>query len=255
MELLACGVNLGAEGVNRLLGRHQGCVRARECALGVGGGRLELDKRQAPILPLLEPLAMLRGQGNRFLLELGNLVLEGFRGVSGEFDRLVGPLQPIVRRPEPGGHVGFLDLRVDPSLPRGFLLRFELGQGRPGGAQRLVLAGAGKFAIAERGAHLGEPAGGLGDPFVETAQLALGVVPFAGQRDQQAIGVVPGHRGLAFPFPGLFEHGLRLGRVPLHLGQAFASRGQPADDGSELGILVLDVLSQPHEIGAAADRA
>ena len=175
VEFLAGGIDLEPEGVDGLFGRRQRRIRPSQGTLGVGGPGFEFGQGHGPVPALLEPFAVLGGQRDRLLLQLGDLPLQGLGGVAGEFDRLLRPFEAIRRRPEPGRDVGLLHLPVNPAFASGFLFGLERREARTGGAEGLILPGAGQLAVSEGRPDLGQPTCGLGDSLVEASELVLSI--------------------------------------------------------------------------------
>ena len=122
VALLARGVQRAPRAGHLALRAGQRRLRIGQLGIGVGARGLELLERYLALGPRLAPLGLLRRERRGVGLELGQLAAQGQRDALGLVARRAGPLQAVLRRAEPAGHVRLLHLPVHPLLARGLLL-------------------------------------------------------------------------------------------------------------------------------------
>jgi hypothetical protein len=237
----------------RSFGRFQRRLRDRVRGLGIGGGRLELEQRHSALGTLLLPSGLLHVDRRRVALELGELPGEGLGRGRGLVATQPGAVDALAGAEQARLDVRQLHLPMHPLFPRRLLGAFGFRQQCPRPAQLLLETDLRHLAFGERGVDFADALLGSGQPIPEPGDLRLRLGRLAGERLDDARGVLAGGDarplGLAGPIGG--RGGLR--ERPLEFGQAGRGGGERRFDRVERRAGPRQVGGQALEFGSTAE--
>ena len=217
-------------------------------------GAFQALEVRGPLGAALEPLTPLGGEHGALLVELGDLAEQGARRLFGRGDGLGRAVEPLGGGAEAGADVRFLNLPVDPVLPRGLLFRLDRGERGPLAGQRLVFPTAGCFTSGEGVVHLVLPLVGVAQALSDPSEPGSASGQLAGQVLDHPGSVLARGGRRALLLTGLFQPRHRLRRGAVRLRQANLGGGERRGDFTRGAILLLDFGAELPDLGAAPER-